>query len=103
MDWFSKRLSSWDAFGALSVSTLGRAVLSLENGFQTDRAVVLTEQDILGDRLLRTVAKKKADAFLHELANSMPATSWSTSTTASVATRAWWRWMSAVRRTIACA
>jgi transcription-repair coupling factor (superfamily II helicase) len=65
-----ENVESWDAFGALPVGTLGRAVLSLENGFQTDRAVVLTEQDILGDRLFRTVAKKKkADAFLHELAN----------------------------------
>jgi transcription-repair coupling factor (superfamily II helicase) len=45
-------------------------VLPLENGFATDAALVLTEQDILGDRLIRTVAKKKrADAFLHELAN----------------------------------
>jgi transcription-repair coupling factor (superfamily II helicase) len=61
---------SWDAFGSLPAGTLGRAVLPLENGFATDRAIVLTEQDILGDRLIRTVAKKKkADTFLAELAN----------------------------------
>ncbi|HEY3145557.1 MAG TPA: transcription-repair coupling factor, partial [Dongiaceae bacterium] len=63
-------VESWNAFGSLPAGALGRAVLPLENGFATDRAIVLTEQDILGDRLIRTVAKKKkADAFLAELAN----------------------------------
>ena len=63
-------VENWAAFAALPGGTLGRAVLPLENGFATDAALILTEQDILGDRLIRTVAKKKrADAFLHELAN----------------------------------
>ncbi len=63
-------VENWKALGDLPPATLGRAVLSLENGFATDRTIVLTEQDILGDRLIRTVArKKKADTFLVELAN----------------------------------
>ncbi|MGH6893369.1 MAG: transcription-repair coupling factor [Dongiaceae bacterium] len=63
-------VENWEAFNALPAATLGRAVLSLENGFATDRTLVLTEQDILGDRLIRTVSrKKKADTFLVELAN----------------------------------
>ncbi len=63
-------VESWDALIRLPTGTLGRAVLSLANGFAADGVIVLTEQDILGDRLIRTVArKKKADAFLVELAN----------------------------------
>ncbi len=49
---------------------LGRAMIGLESGFATDRLLVLTEQDILGDRLTRPIAKKrKNEAFLAELAN----------------------------------
>jgi len=65
-----ENVESWTQLIHLPVATLGRAVLPLESGFATDKALVLTEQDILGDRLIRTVAKKKkADAFLAELAN----------------------------------
>jgi transcription-repair coupling factor (superfamily II helicase) len=63
-------VDSWGDLLALPKATLGRAVLSLANGFTANGVTVLTEQDILGDRLIRTVArKKKADAFLAELAN----------------------------------
>ncbi|HWT98035.1 MAG TPA: transcription-repair coupling factor [Terriglobales bacterium] len=49
---------------------MGRAVLGLESGFATDNIIFITEQDVLGDRLTRTVARKrKADTFLAELAN----------------------------------
>jgi transcription-repair coupling factor (superfamily II helicase) len=65
-----QNVEKWDDLRALPASTLARAVLSLSNGFIADGVTVLTEQDILGDRLIRTVAKrKKADAFLTELAN----------------------------------
>ncbi|WP_284735936.1 transcription-repair coupling factor [Dongia deserti] len=63
-------VEKWDDVLTLPAATLGRAVLSLSNGFIADGVTVLTEQDILGDRLIRTVAKKKkVDAFLTELAN----------------------------------
>lgn len=63
-------VSSWDEVQELPAGTLGRAILSLENGFALDPVLVITEQDILGDRLTRTVAKKKkTDTFLTELAN----------------------------------
>jgi len=43
-------------------------VLTLEHGFTADDLAVLTEQDILGDRLARKSAKrKKADNFLREV------------------------------------
>jgi transcription-repair coupling factor (superfamily II helicase) len=65
-----QNVEKWDDLLSLPAGTLGRVVLSLSNGFVADGVTVLTEQDILGDRLIRTVAKKKkADAFLTELAN----------------------------------
>ncbi|MCB2051032.1 MAG: transcription-repair coupling factor [Novosphingobium sp.] len=43
-------------------------VLPLDNGFASSELEVLTEQDILGDRLVRRKKKRKnADAFLSEL------------------------------------
>lgn len=43
-------------------------VLPLENGFANEQMELLTEQDILGDRLVRRKKKRKdADAFLAEL------------------------------------
>ncbi|MCE9507894.1 MAG: transcription-repair coupling factor [Alphaproteobacteria bacterium] len=43
-------------------------ILGLEHGFETADLAVLTEQDLLGDRLSRTTKKKKkSDAFLFEI------------------------------------
>ncbi|MBZ9812497.1 transcription-repair coupling factor [Mesorhizobium sp. CA7] len=45
----------------------GLAVLPLESGFETDDLVVVAEQDILGDRLIRrSKRKKKASDFIAE-------------------------------------
>ncbi|TGT59612.1 transcription-repair coupling factor [Mesorhizobium sp. M00.F.Ca.ET.170.01.1.1] len=45
----------------------GLAVLPLESGFETDAMVVVAEQDILGDRLIRrSKRKKKASDFIAE-------------------------------------
>ncbi len=47
---------------------IGLTVLTLEHGFTADDLAVLTEQDILGDRLARKAGKrKKADNFLREV------------------------------------
>ncbi|MEZ0262727.1 MAG: transcription-repair coupling factor [Alphaproteobacteria bacterium] len=44
------------------------SILGLEHGFETDNLAVLTEQDMLGDRLSRTTKrKKKSDAFVFEI------------------------------------
>jgi len=49
------------------------AVLPLDHGFTTAEVAVLTEQDMLGDRLVRRRKRKKsADAFLNELATLTP-------------------------------
>ena len=48
-------------------------VLPLDHGFTTPDVAVLTEQDMLGDRLVRRRRKRKAaDAFLAELATLSP-------------------------------
>ena len=61
---------------ALGLAVQGRAaalMLPLETGFANDIVEVITEQDILGDRLVRRKKRKKdADAFLAELAALTP-------------------------------
>ncbi|MAW82417.1 MAG: transcription-repair coupling factor [Parvularcula sp.] len=42
------------------------AVLGLETGFETPEAAFISEQDILGDRLVRRGRKKRAENFLSE-------------------------------------
>ncbi len=55
---------------ALKGGGLGMAILALEKGFVTDDLAVLSEQDILGDRLARkTTRRKKADNFLTEVSS----------------------------------
>ena len=45
------------------------AVCPMDNGFQTETLSVLTEQDILGDRMVRRPGRKKAENFLTEAAS----------------------------------
>lgn len=48
----------------------GLIILALERGFAADDIAVITEQDILGDRLIRkSKKKKKADNFLTEVSS----------------------------------
>ena len=48
---------------------LSTAILGLEQGFETDDAIFLSEQDILGDRLVRRTRRKRAENFLTEAAS----------------------------------
>lgn len=64
---------------ALGIADTGKSagtaliVLPLEHGFTAPGVAVLTEQDMLGDRLIRrTKRRKSADAFLSELATLSP-------------------------------
>ena len=66
---------SWqDALGtAFRPGTTALAVVPLDHGFTAPDVAVLTEQDMLGDRLVRRAKRKKsADAFLAELATLSP-------------------------------
>jgi len=65
---------SWqEAQGLAATGTVALAVLPLDHGFTTRDVALLTEQDMLGDRLVRRRRRKKStDAFLSELATLTP-------------------------------
>jgi transcription-repair coupling factor (superfamily II helicase) len=67
-----KAVESWqEALGSKTQPAL--LVLPLDHGFTTADVAVLTEQDMLGDRLVRRRKKRKAAAaFLEELATLSP-------------------------------
>jgi transcription-repair coupling factor (superfamily II helicase) len=67
-----RQVDSWqEALGSKTQPTL--LVLPLDHGFTTPEVAVLTEQDMLGDRLVRRRRRKSATAaFLEELATLSP-------------------------------
>nr|WP_246351791.1 transcription-repair coupling factor [Sphingobium subterraneum] len=72
-----KRIASADnwqeAQGVSAKGPVALVVLPLDHGFTAPDIAVLTEQDMLGDRLVRRAKRKKsADAFLAELATLTP-------------------------------
>jgi transcription-repair coupling factor (superfamily II helicase) len=73
----AKIADTWqEALGVADVSKsfgVALVVLPLDHGFTAPGVAVLTEQDMLGDRLIRrTKRKKSADAFLAEIASLTP-------------------------------
>ncbi|MFD1612059.1 transcription-repair coupling factor [Sphingomonas tabacisoli] len=70
----AKHAADWqDALGAADKAPAALIVLPLDHGFTTPDVAVLTEQDMLGDRLVRRRKRRKqADAFLNELATLSP-------------------------------
>jgi transcription-repair coupling factor (superfamily II helicase) len=61
-----------EALGAAS-GAVALTVIQLDHGFTTADVALLTEQDMLGDRLVRRRKRKKSqDAFLNELATLTP-------------------------------
>jgi transcription-repair coupling factor (superfamily II helicase) len=56
----------WKNAFAPSGSNLSRAILPLERGFETEDFAVLSEQDILGDRLARPRRKRKSTDIIVE-------------------------------------
>lgn len=67
-------VESWqEALGAAATGQTALIILPLDHGFTTPNVALLTEQDVLGDRLVRRSKRKKnADAFLAELATLSP-------------------------------
>src|SRR5687767_3579395 len=65
---------SWqEALGAAAKGQTALAIIQLDHGFTTGDVALLTEQDMLGDRLVRRRKRRKsADAFLSELATLSP-------------------------------
>ena len=62
-------IEQWKDNKDVKGKSIGLALLPLENGFETDKYVVLSEQDVLGERITRAKPKKKkSDVFLAESA-----------------------------------
>jgi transcription-repair coupling factor (superfamily II helicase) len=57
-------LADWRQLGAANTSRALRTVLPLEHGFETQDIVILSEQDVLGDRLSRPRRKKGAEVIM---------------------------------------
>ncbi len=68
-----RRIDDGEALAALPGSSVGLAVLPLEQGFTTGGLALLGEQDILGDRLARTPRRRRnLDQFIAEANNLAP-------------------------------
>ena len=62
-----KNVASWPDAVAVPKHAVALAVLGIESGFVTDDAAIISEQDILGDRLVRPRrAARRADNFIKE-------------------------------------
>jgi transcription-repair coupling factor (superfamily II helicase) len=64
--------SDWQQAKAADPKTPQRVVLPLEAGFETDKLAVISETDILGDRLARPRKKRRAANFLAEASALSP-------------------------------
>ncbi len=61
-------VTAWTDVDRLAVDTIGVAVLGLERGFVTDDIAVISEQDILGERLSRPSKRKvTAENFIADV------------------------------------
>ncbi|WP_269331643.1 transcription-repair coupling factor [Futiania mangrovi] len=60
----------WEADGRLPKGGVGVMVLGLDHGFETPGFAVVSEQDVLGDRLVRAGRKqRRAENFLQEVSS----------------------------------
>ena len=62
----------WDAAKAADPKIPQRVILPLESGFETDKLAVISETDILGDRLARPKRRRRATNFLAEASSLTP-------------------------------
>ncbi len=66
-------VGSWPQALALPKPAVALAVLGIESGFETAEAAIISEQDILGDRLVRPRrALRRADNFIAEATSLAP-------------------------------
>ncbi|WP_375402366.1 transcription-repair coupling factor [uncultured Sphingomonas sp.] len=69
----AKLVETWQEALGVGANGVALVVLPLDHGFTAPGIALLTEQDMLGDRLIRrTKRKKSTDAFLAELATLSP-------------------------------
>jgi transcription-repair coupling factor (superfamily II helicase) len=62
---------TWQARQVIKSNQVGLTVLELESGFAIDRDVVIGEQDILGDRLIRNKRRRKKSSDVLTEASSL--------------------------------
>ncbi len=62
-------IQSIDEANKLPASEIALAVLQIETGFETPDLVLICEQDVLGDRLIRRSRKKRGAEFITEAAS----------------------------------
>jgi transcription-repair coupling factor (superfamily II helicase) len=62
----------WNAAKAADPKTPQRVVLPLDSGFETENLAVISETDLLGDRLARPRRRRRASNFLAEAASLTP-------------------------------
>jgi transcription-repair coupling factor (superfamily II helicase) len=68
-----RQVEHWHDAAALHANAVGVAVLGLEHGFEADTFAIMSEQDILGDRMVRPRARsKRAQNFLAEASSLAP-------------------------------
>ena len=66
-------VGSWPQALTLPRSTVALAVLGIESGFETEDAAIISEQDILGDRLVRPRrGARRAENFIAEATSLAP-------------------------------
>ena len=67
------RIESFAQAKDISGKTVGLATLAVEHGFEAESLALISEQDLLGDRIVRaTKPRKKSEHFLAEAANFVP-------------------------------
>ncbi len=66
------RIGSWSEAGAIAARKPMLAVLPLEHGVETDTFAILSEQDILGERLARPRKKRTSNSIFAEAAALSP-------------------------------
>lgn len=68
-----KLLTGWSSAKRLPKDTIGLIILPLEHGFEADKFAIISEQDILGDRLIRKARRsRKAENFISEASALTP-------------------------------
>ena len=68
-----RKIENWPEAAKLHASAVGLAVLGIERGFEAPDFVVLSEQDVLGDRMVRAQTRaRRAQNFLTEASALTP-------------------------------
>ncbi len=67
-----KRVADWREAGAMHASAVALAVFGLEHGFEAPGFALVSEQDVLGDRMVRPQRVRRAQNFLSEASSLAP-------------------------------